>query len=182
MPPASDRRTSFCHDEAFSPTLRSTLPSRRAARGPGMPWWGAGLRGAVMSLLLVLCRRAGCHRRCLFVEGDRSAEHDINQIVFPFPRFTPNTGSSLGAQQFMHPLARSDSHRCTSKFYSRWLHGSFARQKSNTHRSTSMQVVARGSLLYGGGCTTNGEHWTPLPSLLSRLVKNRQWQIMNIYM
>ena len=37
-----------------------------------------------MSLLLVLCRRAGCHRRCLFVEGGRSAEHDINQIVLLF--------------------------------------------------------------------------------------------------
>ena len=88
MPPADDRCTSFRHDEALLPTLCSTLPSRRAARGP-LPWWGAGLRGTVMSLLLILCRRAGCHRRCFFVEGNRSAEHDINQIVFPFPRFTP---------------------------------------------------------------------------------------------
>ena len=48
-----------------------------------------------------------------------------------------------------------------------------------THRSMSMQVVAWGSLLYGGGCTTNGEHWTPLPSPVSvpRLVIEKAvWQ------
>ena len=167
MPPASDRHTSFLHDEAFSPTLRSTLPLRRVARGPGMPWWGAGLRGAVMSLLLVLCRRAGCHRRCLFVEGDRSAEHDINQIVFPFPRFTPNTGSSLEAQQFMHPLRIDPTLNVASVATVNPCTVLVRASDLTTHRSMSMQVVARGSLLYGGGCTTNGEHWTPLLSLLS---------------
>ena len=35
------------------------------------------------------------------------------------------------------------------------VRGSFARQKFNTHRSTSMQVVARGTLLYGGNKTGN---------------------------
>ena len=135
-----------------------------------MPWWGAGLRGAVMLLLLVLCRRAGCHRRCLFVEGDRSAEHDINQIVFPFPRFTPNTGSSLEAQQFMHPLRIDPTLNVASVATVNPCTVLLRASDLTTHRSMSMQVVARGSLLYGGGCTTNGEHWTPLPSLLSRLV------------
>ena len=165
MPPADDRCTSFRHDEAFSPTLRSTLPSRRAARGP-LPWWGAGLRGTVMSLLLILCRRAGCHCRCFFVEGGRSAERDINQIVFPFPRFTPNTGSSLEAQQFMHPLGIDPTLNVASVATVTPCTVLLRASDLTTHRSMSMQVVARGSLLYGCGCTTNGEHWTSLLFLL----------------
>ena len=169
MPPASDRRTFFRHDEAFSPTLRSTLPSRRVARGPGMPWWGAGLRGAVMSLLLILCRRAGCHRRCFFVEGDRtSAEHGINQISSS-SLDSLLTGSSLGAQQFVPPmdLAPTDQRPFTP------VRGSFARRTSNTpskiqHSSVNAHASCRSGVpLYGGGCTTNGE--LGLPSRLCSL-------------
>ena len=166
MPPADDRCTSFRHDEALSPTLCSTLPSRRAARGP-LPWWGAGLRGTVMSLLLILCRRAGCHRRCLFVKGNRSAEHDINQIVFPFPRFTPNTGSSLEAQQFMHPL-RIDPTLNVASVATVNPCTVLLRASDLNHSSVNAHASCRSGVpLYGGGCTTNGE--LGLPSRLCSL-------------
>ena len=115
-----------------------------------------------------------------FIHGGGGGWAGIKQIVFLFPRFTPKYGFLFGISTIYASIPLDPTlNVAPPKFYFRWLRAS---QISNTHRSTSMQVVARGSLLYGGGCTTNGEHWTPLPSLLSRLVKNRQWQIMNIYM
>ena len=164
MPPASERRTSFRHDEAFLPTLRSTLLSRRVVRGPGMPWWGAGLRGAVMLLLLVLCRRAGCHRRCLFVEGDRSAEHDINQIVFLFPRFTPTRV----------PLGSSNNYASSADLAPTVRVHPFPGALSLVKNPTLIgQCSCKLSL--GGPALRRWLHhqrraWTPLPSLLSRLV------------
>ena len=61
--------------------------------------------------------------------------------------------------------ARSDSHSQRSP---RWL----AILGSYILLVNAMQVVARGSLLYGGGCTTNGDQWTPLPSLLPSYRQN----------
>ena len=162
MTPADDRCTSFCHDEAFLPTLRSTLPSRRAARGP-LPWWGAGLRGTVISLLQILCRRAGCHRRCFFVEGDRSAEHDINQISSS-SLDSLLTGSSLGAQQFVPPmdLAPTDQRPFTP------VRGSFARRTSNTpskiqHSSVNAHASCRLGVPALRRWSFSGNHTPPTP-------------------
>ena len=167
MPPADGRCTSFRHDEAFSPTLRSTLPSRWVARGP-LPWWGAGLRGAVMSLLLILCRRAGCHCRRSLSRGAVVPNTILIKLSSPSLNSLLNMGSSLEAQQFMHPLRIDPTLNVASVATVNPCTVLLRASDLTTHRSMSMQVVARGSLLYGGGCTTNGEHWTPLPSLLSR--------------
>ena len=65
-----------------------------------------------MSLLQGLCRRVGRHRRFyLSVEGGRSAEHDINQIVLLFlnsllirvPLWKPND-LCIRSIKLSHPL------------------------------------------------------------------------------
>ena len=89
MPPAGSRRSSFRRGEAPSPTVRSTLPSRRAARGP-VPRWGVGLLGTVMSLV-ALCRLAGNHRHYHCIARDSEVPNTILiKSSSPPLRFTPN--------------------------------------------------------------------------------------------
>ena len=120
-----------------------------------------------------------------FIHGGGGGRAGINQIVLLFLN-SLLTGSSLEAQRFMHPLDPTLDQRCVRLPPVR---GCFARRLSSNFLDTvpyphSGQRPCKLSL--GGPALRRWLHhqrraWTPLPSLLSRLVINRQWQIMNIY-